>query len=445
MLNSVWADTVQMPAFDPLEGDTKTDVLIIGGGMAGLLCAWELSRAGADCLLMEEDRICGGVTRNTTAKITSQHGLVYHKLLRRFGEETARLYWQANEAALARYRELAKEIPCDFELRDSYVYSIDRPDKLEQELEALNRLNVPAGYRRELPLPIPTVGAVRFRRQAQFHPLKFAAGIARGLNIREGARAQAFEGKSVLTNQGKIRADQIIVATHFPILNKHGAYFLKLYQHRSYLLALENGPDVGGMYVDEAGDGVSFRNYEGMLLLGGGSHRTGKQGNAWSELESLAKLCYPQAREYCRWAAQDCMTLDGVPYIGRYGKRTDGIYVATGFNKWGMTSAMAAAMLLCDLVQGRTNPWSGLFSPARTMLRPQLLVNGAETARSLLTPTAPRCPHLGCALKWNGQERSWDCPCHGSRFSEKGCLLDGPATGDLKSHRDKGKESSGGC
>ena len=431
-MDSVWAETFKVPSFPRLEGDLKTDVLIIGGGLAGILCAYELKQAGVNYALIEADRVCHGVTRNTTAKVTSQHGLIYHKLLREFGEEKARLYWEANQRALERYRQLSQSIDCDFEEKDSFVYSIDREDKLERELTALDKLGIPADYTDKLPLPIRTAGAVRFREQGQFHPLKFVAGILPGLSIYEQTAAKAFDGRDVDTDRGKIRAEKIIVATHFPVFNKHGGYFLKMYQHRSYAMALEGAADVDGMYVDESGDGFSFRNYNGLLLLGGGSHRTGKQGGAWAELTAFAHIHYPGFKEVCRWATQDCMTLDGVPYIGGYSRGTPNLYVATGFNKWGMTSAMAAAMALGDLVQGTENPYEPLFYPSRTMLRPQLALNALETAANLLTISKPRCPHLGCALKWNPQEHSWDCPCHGSRFTEEGKLLDNPATGDLK-------------
>lgn len=431
MLNSVWAETARIPAFPPLEGDTRTDVLIVGGGMAGLLCAYLLKRAGVDCLLVEADRICGGISRNTTAKLTSQHGLCYDKLLKSLGAEKARLYWQANEAALAQYRQLGREIPCGLETRDAYVYTLDSPEKLRRELEALERLGIPADLVQDLPLPFRTAGAVRFRNQAQFHPLKFAAGIAESLNIRERTTALEFAPGTVKTDRGTVRAETVIMATHFPILNKHGGYFLRLYQSRSYVLALENAQDVNGMYLDEREGGLSFRTYEGRLLLGGGGHRTGKQGDGWKDLESFVRTHYPEADIVCRWAAQDCMSLDGVPYIGPYSRATPGLYVATGFNKWGMTSSMAAAMVLRDLVQGRENPFAPVFSPARSSLHPQLAVNALASAANLLKPTAPRCPHLGCALNWNPEERSWDCPCHGSRFAENGKLLDGPATGGI--------------
>ena len=337
---------------------------------------------------------------------------------------------QAQEAALERYRALCRETGCDFEERDSFVYSLTNHQALEEELEALSRTGAPAVLIREPPLPFPVAGAVQFPRQAQFHPLKFLAAIAKDLPVYEYTRVLAWQPGSVRTERGTIRAEKMIAATHFPFVSNHGAYFLKLYQSRSYVVALENAPDVGGMYVGAEKTGLSLRSAEGLLLLGGGSHRTGKKGGGWQELEDAARRYYPKARTVCRWAAQDCMSLDGMPYVGRYGGNTPGLYAASGFNKWGMTGAMAAAVLLTDLVLGRESLYDGLFDPGRTVLRPQLAVNLLESAVNLLTPTAPRCPHMGCALKYNRQEHSWDCPCHGSRFTEDGKVLDGPANGD---------------
>ena len=198
------------------------------------------------------------------------------------------------------------------------------------------------------------------------------------------------------------------------------------------MLALENGPQIDGMYVDEAPKGMSFRNYGDYLLIGGGDHRTGKQGGDYGVLRTFAKTHYPNCPEKYAWATQDCMSLDGVPYIGRYSKSLPNIYVATGFNKWGMTTSMAAAQILCDMITGRENDCAEVFSPSRSILTPQLAINGAETVTSLLTISKKRCPHMGCALKWNSSEHTWDCPCHGSRFTEEGKLIENPATDDLK-------------
>lgn len=432
MINSIWTDAVQCPIFPRLKKDLKTDVLIIGGGMAGVLCAHRLQQAGVDYALIEADTIGCGVTRNTTAKLTSQHGLCYQKLLRQFGAETARAYWRANEDAILQMRLLAEQYSCDLETKDNYIYCTDSLDPLAKEAEALRLLQIPADFVKSVPLPMDTVGAIRFTNQAQFHPLKLLYQLAKGLKIYHHTPARGFAGNTVLTDYGRISAKKIIVATHFPINNKHGSYFLKMYQQRSYVLALKNAPGIDGMYLDGGKNGLSFRQYGHLLLLGGGGHRTGKHGGGWAELEDFARCHYPDATPVCRWATQDCMTLDGMPYIGRYSKNTPDLFVATGFHKWGMSTSMAAAILLSDLAQGKENPLEPIFSPSRTMLRPQLMCNAGEAIVNLLTPTAPRCPHMGCALKWNKQEHTWDCPCHGSRFGADGTLLDNPATDDLK-------------
>lgn len=432
MSNSVWMDGQKLPKFGKLTGSVKTDVLVIGGGLCGILCTYFLRKAGVDCVLAEAETIGSGMTCNTTAKLTSQHGLIYDKLMKSRGKEIAAGYLRANECALAEYRKLAGEIDCDFEEKDAFVYSCSDREKIEREVRAVNDLGFPADFVEELPLPFPVEGAVRFPNQAQFHPLKFLAAIAEGFPVYEHTFIRELAPHKAGSEHGEITADKIIVTSHFPFLNKHGSYFLKLYQHRSYVIALCGAPDVHGMYVDESQTGLSFRNYQNFLLIGGGSHRTGKNGGNWQELRRFADLNYPEAEEAYAWAAQDCMSLDGIPYIGQYSARTPDLYAASGFNKWGMTSAMVSAMLLRDMVTGKKNPWEAVFSPSRSMLKPQLLLNGAEAAVNLLTFTGKRCPHMGCALKWNPHEHTWDCPCHGSRFDAGGGLIDNPAVGNAK-------------
>ena len=431
-MDSIWEADVQMPHFPQLEADLHTDVLVIGGGIAGLLCAWHLTRGGINCALIEQNRIMGGVSGRTTAKLTAQHGLIYSKLLERLGTERAGLYWQANRDAVAALGKLAKNTDCDFQVQSNYLYATRNMEKLEAEMAANEQLGIPARWESTLPLPFPVAGALKFSNQAQFHPLKLAAHIANGLQIYENTKALAFWDNRVQTPKGTVSAQKIIVATHFPFLNKHGAYFLKLYQQRSYVIALENAPQIEGMYLDCAENGLSVRSAGRYLLLGGGGHRTGKKGLGWRLPESVAEKFYPNAKTAARWATQDCMSLDGMPYIGSYSKATPNLYVATGFQKWGMSTAMAAAMILTDLVRGKENPYASLFSPSRSMLHTQLLCNGVETAINLIRPTKPRCPHLGCALQWNAAEHSWDCPCHGSRFDKNGKVLNNPATDDMK-------------
>ena len=251
-------------------------MLIIGGGLAGILCACLLQREGVDYLLAEGGRICGGNTGRTTAKITAQHGLIYDRLIRTVGEEKAGLYLEAQQGAVERYYELCGSIDCDFEEKTSFVYSLADREKLEKEAKALCRIGGKPVMAQTQELPFPTAGAVGMERQAQFHPLKFVSAVAGDLRICEDTYVRELKEKKAVTDRGEIGFEKLIIATHFPMDNKHGMYFLKLYQHRSYVTALKHAAPMEGMYVDEAKGGLSFRSFGEYLLLGGGGGRTGK-------------------------------------------------------------------------------------------------------------------------------------------------------------------------
>ena len=429
-MDSFWSNGITLPNFPQLQGDIKADTLVIGGGIAGILCAHALKEAGVNVVLVEANTICSGNTCKTTAKITAQHGLIYHKLLRKFGIEKASIYLKCNQDAVTKYKTLCRAIDCDFEEQDAFVYAMRNADQLELELLALQKLGAQADFVKSLSLPFPTIGGICFHGQAQFHPIKFLSAIAKDLDIYEHTRVLELLPGKARTAAGTIAAKTIVCCTHFPFLNKHGSYFLKLYQHRSYMIALKNVPIPNGMYIGAEEPHLSLRGYGNLLLLEGYGNRTGKSGGSWQDLTFLAHRYYPQASCVHRWAAQDCIPLDSMPYIGQYSKNTPDLYVATGFQKWGMTSAMVAAEIIKDLILGVENQNAELFTPSRSIMHTQLGVNAFESIVSLLNPRKPRCPHLGCALKWNPQERSWDCPCHGSRFTEDGILLDGPSNGD---------------
>ena len=431
IMASLWHETAELPSFSSLSGDKKTDVLIIGGGMAGILTSYILKEEGISSVILEKGRICGGTTGNTTAKITFQHSLIYSKLLKK-SEETARAYYGINDLAVKKFDSLCRNIDCDYEIKDNFIYSLRDRKKIEDEYLALHKIGAKPILKEKTPMPFDVAGAVGIENQAQFHPLKFISAIAKSLEIYENSRVTEMIGNKAVTEKGSVTADRVIVATHYPFINKHGLYPLKLYQHRSYVIALENAGDVKGMYLDEYEKGLSFRNYGSLLLIGGGDHRTGKQGGSYTEIRAAGKKLYPKATEKYHWAAQDCMSLDEMPYIGEYSKSTHKLYVTTGFCKWGMTGAMSGALILSDIIKGKQNAYTEVFSPSRNMLTPQLLVNVFETATNFVYPTVKRCPHLGCALKYNKQEHSWDCSCHGSRFTEEGRVIDGPANGDMK-------------
>ncbi len=432
MQNPIWENDVNMPRFPQLQENIKTDVLVIGGGLCGILTAYFLQWSGVECCLVEANRIGSGVTGRTTAKITALQGLTYHSMKEKLGRERAKLYFEACTSALERYRCMAKNMDCDFIYTPAYTYSKTDRRKLEEEVRTIRCLGGTAEFIEQPGLPFETVGAVKMPMQGQFHPLKFLSEISKNLKIYENTRVIKISGNCAVTETGTITAKKIVVATHFPFLNFYGGYFLKLYQSRSYVIGLEDVPVLDGMYRDENANGLSFRSQGKTLLLGGTEHRTGKPSKGWKPLRDFAAEYYPEAKERYAWATQDCMSLDGLPYIGQYSWRKADLYVATGFNKWGMTASMTAALLLRDMIMERENEFASLFSPQRSILHRQLLCNTREAIQGLLTPTAKRCPHLGCALKWNKQEHSWDCSCHGSRFLENGTLLNNPANGDIK-------------
>lgn len=429
---SLWHSQTQLPQFPEIESNKNTDVLIIGGGIAGILTAYLLQQNGVECMLVEKDRLCFGTTGNTTAKITYQHGLIYQDIVRSYGVKKARHYLLANKAAFDMYSSLCRNIDCDYEIKDNYVYTLKDKKKLQNEIYALSKIGFNAKLCPSLPLPFDNAGAVKFADQAQFSPLKFLAHIVSGLNIYENTCVREMKGMTAITDKGRIKANKVVIATHFPFINKHGCYFLKLYQHRSYVISLENAMDLNGMYVGDSHSSISFRNHNDLLLIGGAGHRTGYPGGGWEKLRRFAKHYFPESTVKHMWAAQDCISLDSIPYIGQYSPNTPKMYVATGFNKWGMTSSMAAAMILKDMITGKKNENADVFDPARSVIKPQLFVNCFESSKHILIPKQPRCPHMGCALEWNKAEHSWDCPCHGSRFTKHGKVLDNPANGDLK-------------
>ncbi|HII4499025.1 TPA: FAD-dependent oxidoreductase [Clostridium perfringens] len=476
-MKSVWSESCKFRKRDALNKDIKTDVLVIGAGIAGVLTAYMLKQKGREVVVIDAAEIASGNTKNTTAKITSQHDLIYSKLIAEFGEEKARQYAKANELAIKKYKEIIedKRIECDFEEKPAYVYSLNEIDVLKEEVEAAKNLGIDAEFVDEANLPFKINGAVKFNNQAQFNPLKFLKGISNELIIYENTRALEIKENLVVTSGGNITANNIVVATHYPIMNAPGYYFMKMHQERSYVLALENTSEIDGMYIDLNKEGYSFRTYNNLLLLGGISHRTGEneEGGSYDELRKVAKKLYPKAKEKYYWSAQDCMTIDGIPYIGRYSSETPNIYVATGFNKWGMTSSMVSAMIISDMILEKENDFSEIFSPRRFDL--SLSINNIandliETAKNFIAQkvsipsseiehiknghggiieyngekvgiyknkegkeffVSTKCTHLGCQLSWNADELTWDCPCHGSRFDYKGRLIGSPATKDL--------------
>lgn len=443
-MDSIWSESCTLTERDSLNSDCVVDAVVIGAGMAGLLTAFLLQQQGMQVVVLEGKKTASGVTRNTTAKITSQHDLTYDKLIREFGLEKAEQYAWANQNAIQMYRDIIqnRQIECDLEVLPAFVYTMRDQKKIEDEVIAARKLGIKAEYTQKTDLPFQVKAAVRFEEQAQFHPLKFLKNISSDLTIYENTMVHEIRDDLVITNRGRVTAEHIVVATHFPIINIPGWYFARMHQERSYVLALENAGQVHGMYIDEDSAGYSFRNWGEYLLLGGAGHRTGKNpdGKRYDQLRQVAQQMYPQSREAGRWSAQDCVTWDNVPYIGRYSSSIPNLYVATGFRKWGMTTSMVSAQIITDMIFGKKNKCADVFSPQRFNAQASmknLITDGAHsvaglTAGAFASPEH-RCTHLGCKLQWNPDEGTWDCPCHGSRFSPDGKMLDNPA---LKGKKD---------
>ena len=455
-MKSLWSETVQFQEREALVADLRAKNVVIGAGMAGLLIAYLLQEKGEEVIILEANQIASGQTKNTTAKITSQHGSIYQEMITKTDEERARGYAQANENAIGEYeRIITKEgIQCHFQRLPSFLYSVreDGIKILKREAVAAKALGIAAEYVsgeqiRELPFSV--MGAVRFDNQAQFHPLEFIEGIIEKLTIYEHTKVLEVDEHFVITNHGVVVADNVIFATHYPFPIVPGYYFLRQHQSRSYVIALE-GNDIpeklSGMYYGIDREGLSFRCANGRLVLGGGSHRTGKAGNAKAGicyLRTQAKMYYPNSKEIAHWAAQDCMPHDKIPFIGRFSAKREHWYVATGFQKWGMSTAMVAAMVISDMIAQRENPYIHVFTPQRLLWKAGikgLLLDLWESFKGLVkgafVTKKKRCPHMGCALSWNKQEQTWDCSCHGSRFEKDGTIIDNPAQSN-KTHIEK--------
>lgn len=443
-MESIWNKQTRIPGRNPLPGNLDTEVAVIGAGLAGILTAFYLAREGKEVLVLEAAATGMGQTSGTTAKITSQHNLIYHSLLANRGMDMMKLYAESNQAAIKECKRLIKDrcIQCHFEKKPAFLYTMEQPNAIHMEAIAARQAGIPASEVIDTQLPFTVKRALRFDSQASFHPLEFLEAISSSLTVFEHTPVLSVKGHTVITPYGNVTAEKIVFACHYPFPLIPGYYFARMYQERSYVLALSGAPDLDGMYLGIDPDGLSLRPAGSMLLLGGQSHRTGvPKPHAYESLASSACHLFPQAAIACKWSAQDCITLDSLPYIGRFSRKNPHWFVATGFGKWGMTLSMVSALLLTDLICCGNSPWEHLYSPLRfprISALPRLAGHVAESARGLvkgLFPGVMRCPHMGCKLSWNEAESTWDCPCHGSRFDSSGKLISGPSQTSCRCHK----------
>ncbi|WP_292521397.1 FAD-dependent oxidoreductase [Methanoculleus sp.] len=482
-------------AFPPLDGDGRVDVTVIGGGIAGITTAFLLKKAGLTVALIDAYRIITGTTGHTTAKITSLHRLVYRDLIDRVGSGKAKQYADANQAGLNLIASLVREydIPCDFVRKPAYTYaeSEESRDLVMDEADAARSLGLPAVFTEEVPLPGRTHGAVILEDQAQFHPRNYLLLLAghlpgEGSYVFEMTRAVDLEeradGVVVKTDRGSLSSDYAVLATHYPIYDRPGAYFARMQPSRSYALGIRiDEPFPNGIFINVAAPVHSWRSQPAgdgdLVIVTGAPHDTGKAADTrahYRSLEAYARSVYPVRSVDYHWSAQDYITADRIPYIGRIAAGHDRVYVATGFQKWGMAAGTAAGMILADLIRGRTNPWAEVFDPSRFREQPEfpdrvrkrlaaaggaievgtdridheigtippgegkvIEIDGQKVAvyrdgGGEIHTLDPTCMHMGCTVAWNNAEKSWDCPCHGSRYAADGRVIESPTVRDLR-------------
>ena len=490
---SYWVDSVEVPSFSTLEGDLDTDVCVVGAGIVGITTAVLLKRTGRRVVLLEMDRVARGATGYTTAKVSSTQSTIYQQLIKDHGEDTATAYAAAQEAGLAQVRAFIDEgIDCDYETKPNYVYaeSLDEVDSIRAEVEAARTVGLDCEFVTDTDLPYEVAGALRQDGQAQFHPVKYLAHFldeltSDGSSVFENSRVTDVEegdATIVKTSAGSVRATDVVIATGYPILDR-GLFFPRVHPQRSYALSGVVPRDmlVDGMYISVDEPTRSVRTiHDGnrvLMLVGGEGHTVGQENETeqhYENLESWARERFGMQEITHRWATQDGSSVDGVPYIGTLRSGSDHLFVATGFRKWGMTNGTTAGMLITNLIEDREDPFTSLYDPQRVTLRASVgkfLKENVKVARHMVGDriSHPRganldelqpgeagvigagisgvaayrdesgeihavsavCTHLGCLVNWNPAEKTWDCPCHGSRFDYKGKVIQGPAVKDL--------------
>lgn len=502
MDNSYWISSVKdnKKEYEKLQEEIKTEIAIIGGGLTGLSCGYYLSKENKEVVILEKNTICSHTSGNTTGKITSGHGLFYNYLLQTEGKNKAKQYLEANEKAIKNIAKIVEEenIKCDFERQDAYIFTQkqEEVEKIKKEVEALEYLEFPCELVKEIPLPIKNkekevLAAIKYKNQAQFNPCLYAEGLANKIEERKGKIYEHTkvldikkkeDGYEIITDEAKVNAKIVILASHYPIITFPGFYFMKMYQETSYLIAVETKePLFEGMYICTEEPTISLRTAKNgdkrLLLVGGMKHKTGAKidlKDSYKKLEKIAKSLYPDSKVLYRWNTEDCISLDKIPYIGEFSNLMPNVYVATGYKKWGMTTSNIAANIITDKILGKENKYKEVFESTR--LKPiknhkelanilkevsySLVINKLKNIEEYVKDVKqgegkiieiegqkigayrdekgkiflikPYCSHLGCMLSWNNLDKTWDCPCHGSRFNYEGKQIYDPAIKDLE-------------
>jgi len=487
---SYWIGSTPATDYPSLKENIRTDILIVGGGITGLINAYLLQKEGFDVVVIDSFRIAMSTSGHTTAKITSLHDLKYSKLIKKIGRDGAYGYGRIHEQAISLLENIMDEngISCDFSRQSSYVYTLEEKylDKIEEEVRASELLEIPAAFQKALDLPFQVKGAVCFKNQAQFHPRKFLLKLA-DIFVQNGGHI--FENTTALdihqdkqcktsTREGcSIVSDKVVIASHFPFYDGGGFYSARMFPERSYVLAVKAAIKLtGGMYISYEEPSRSIRTQpledrEQLLLIGGEHHKTGDDDNEQEHYRNLihyAEDTFKAVEVPYRWSAQDYTAMDEIPFIGHITGSKLNVFIASAYQKWGMATSTVSAMIIRDILTKGKSEAEEIFTPsrftpaasARNFIKENLNVAGSLISGKIqalpeditLEPGEGKklsyngkkagayrdmdgsyyivdatCKHLGCEVRWNSAEKSWDCPCHASRYSFDGTVLEGPA------------------
>lgn len=503
MEESLWINESKKTNYPKLNNNEKTDVCIVGGGIVGAVTAYLLAKKGVKVIVLEKDKVGMGVTAKSTAKLTSQHGLLYYYLVKQYGENVAKKYLESNEEGIKLAEKIInnEKIDCDYEKRDSYVFAAceSELEKIKQEVDILNRIGYNAEFTENIDIPVEKcLGAIKFKDQAQFNSRKYTIELFNkisemGGKIYEESKVVKIEqynnSYKISTDEYDVICNKVVICTHYPIKNFPGMYFTKMYQDKSYVIAVDVGEQlddkndiINGMFIQSWDPVISFRTAKykdkRLLIIAGAGHRTGeptgKIEDSFSNLENYIKKYYPNEKVLFKWSTEDCVTLDKIPYIGEFSIFLPNVYVATGFKKWGMSTSHVAAQIIYDKIIGNENKYAEIYRATRlepiknikefgNMLKESsysLVINKIKPAKDAfdkiplgdggiveingnkvgiykredgeIFAVKPICGHLGCLVSWNNLEKTWDCPCHGSRYDYMGNIITEPTVKSLE-------------
>jgi glycine/D-amino acid oxidase-like deaminating enzyme/nitrite reductase/ring-hydroxylating ferredoxin subunit len=496
--HSFWLNSFKLSNFDKLNKNINVDVCIIGGGLTGITTAYYLSKQGYKVALLEKDTLCSKTSGHTTAKITSLHDLFYSYLINSNGKSFAKKYLESNENAIQNIKCIidSEKIECDFENKTAYVFTENEANlnKIQDEVNSIQSLEIAdCNFVNTLDINLNIKGAVELKNQAQFNPIKYADGLLKCIQnnnglIFENTKFLDYEKNddkfTIFTNtKNTITSNYLILTTRYPTINFPGYYFLKMYQELSYVIAIKpkNKFNLNGIYINAENPTISIKSAkyhnEEIILIGGYGNKTGSDMDLdykYENLKTIASKIFGEYELLYTWNTEDCISLDKIPYIGEFSSLTDNLFLATGFNKWGMTTSNIAANIISDKINNKPNNYEEIFKATRlnpiknsdelkNMIKQSvksLVVDKLKDSKDIIDDikndegkivmfedkkvgiykdtqgnvyaVKPVCTHLGCELSWNNLNKTWDCPCHGSRFEYTGKVIYSPSIQDLE-------------